>query len=320
MDGMGQPSFFENNSLSYGHTPTVRLHRIMAGSAASVLVKTEGRNPGGSVKCRTGIALVRDGEKRGVLTPGQTTIVEPTSGNTGISLAMIGAALGYRVILTMPETMSIERRKILAALGAEILLTRGDDGMTGAVEKARELVTGDPKRFVMLQQFVNRAGADIHEHTTGPELWEQSGCHLDAIVAGVGTGGTLMGITRFLRSKNPKLLCVAVEPEESPVLTQTLAHKPVRPGPHGIQGIGAGFVPALVDMSLINRVETVHTNVATDFAKRLMREEGILAGLSAGAAVAAAERLAREKAFAGKTIGVILPDTGERYLSTALFA
>lgn len=317
---MGQPNFFESNPLSYGHTPVVPLRRIVAGSKARVLAKIEGRNPGGSVKCRTGLALVRDGEKRGLLKPGQSTIVEPTSGNTGISLAMIGAALGYRVILTMPETMSLERRKILSGLGAEILLTRGSDGMAGAVEKAEMLVASDPKRFVMPQQFSNRAGADIHERTTGPELWEQAGGRLDAIVAGVGTGGTLMGCARFLRTKNPGVCCVAVEPEESQVLSQTIAQKPVRPGPHGIQGIGAGFVPSLIDLSLISRVETVHTNVALDFARRLMREEGILAGISAGAAVAAAERLARDPAFEDKTIGVILPDTGERYLSTALFA
>ncbi len=316
---MAAPEFFENNPLSVGDTPLVRLNRVVAGANTTVLAKMEGRNPGGSVKCRVGLALIQDGEKRGTLFPERTTIVEPTSGNTGIALAMSGAALGYRVILTMPETMSAERRKILAGFGAEIILTDGTEGMTGAVEKARALAASDPARFVMPQQFSNRAGADIHERTTGPEIWRQAGGRVDAIVAGVGTGGTLMGIARFLKARNPRLVCVAVEPEESPVLTQAKEGKPLRPGPHGIQGIGAGFIPELVDLNLIDRIERVGTGEAVAFTQRLMREEGILAGISSGAAALAAVRLANETAFAGKTIAVILPDTGERYLSTGLF-
>ena len=315
---MSNGSFFANNSISSGNTPLVRLNRVAANIKSTVLAKMEGRNPGGSVKCRVGLALIRDAEARGVLIPGETAIVEPTSGNTGIALAMAGAAFGYRVILTMPETMSLERRKILSGFGAEIVLTPGAEGMAGSVKKAQELVAADPKRFVILDQFSNRAGADIHEHTTGPELWAQSGGRIDAFVACVGTGGTLMGTTRFLKRQNPNMICVAVEPEESPVLTQAIAKKPLRPGVHGIQGIGAGFVPSLVDLSLIDQVERVHTSEAICFGKRLMREEGMLVGISSGAAAAAAIRVAQQLP-PGSAVAVILPDTGERYLSTALF-
>ena len=315
---MSHASFFANNPISSGNTPLVRLNRVASDIKSTILAKMEGRNPGGSIKCRVGLALIRDAEARGVLIPGETAIVEPTSGNTGIALAMAGAAFGYRVILTMPETMSLERRKILSGLGAEILLTPGTEGMAGSVKKAQELAASDPKRFVILDQFSNRAGADIHERTTGPELWAQSGGRIDAFVASVGTGGTLMGTTRFLKRQNPNMICVAVEPEESPVLTQAIAQKPLRPGAHGIQGIGAGFVPSLIDLSLIDQVERVHTSEAVSFAKRLMREEGMLVGISSGAAAAAAMRVA-QRLSPGSTVAVILPDTGERYLSTALF-
>lgn len=311
--------WFTDNSVSIGNTPLVRLNRITDGAPATVLAKIEGRNPSYSVKCRIGAAMIWDAETRRLLTPGKT-IVEPTSGNTGIALAFVGAARGYKVLLTMPETMSLERRRVLAALGAEIVLTEGAKGMAGAIMKADQLVATDPDRYFSPQQFQNPANPRIHEHTTGPEIWEQTGGQIDAFVAGVGTGGTITGVTRYIKhTKNKLIVSVAVEPKESPVITQRLAKLDLRPAPHKIQGIGAGFIPENLDLSVIDRVEQVDGAEAIAFARRLMREEGILGGISCGAAVAVAVRLAKLPEFAGKTIVTVLPDAGERYLSTALF-
>jgi len=308
-----------DNSYSIGHTPLVRLNRVTDGASATVLAKIEGRNPAYSVKCRIGAAMVWDAEKRGLLKPG-SIIVEPTSGNTGIALAFVGAARGYKVLLTMPETMSIERRRVLAALGAELVLTDGTKGMRGAIEKAQEIVNSNPARYFMPQQFENPANPAIHEHTTGPEIWNDTDGTVDAIVAGVGTGGTITGISRYLKKTCGKaVISVAVEPKESPVISQTLAGQEPKPSPHKIQGIGAGFVPKVLDLSLIDRVEQVSGEDAITFARRLMREEGILCGISSGAAALVAAQLAKEPSFAGKNIVVILPDAGERYLSTTLF-
>jgi cysteine synthase A len=310
---------FENLSLSIGHTPLVRLNRVTEGAKATVYAKLEAHNPAYSVKCRIGTAMILDAEARGLLKPG-AEIVEPTSGNTGIALASVAAARGYSLTLTMPETMSIERRRVLAALGAHLVLTPGTEGMKGAIRKAEELVASEPGRYFMPQQFKNPANPAIHEKTTGPEIWEATDGAVDVIVAGVGTGGTISGTARFLkRVAHKAITAVAVEPEESPVISQTLAGEPVRPGPHKIQGIGAGFIPDTLDLKVLDRVERVASADAIAFAQRLGREEGLLVGISSGAAAFAAVRLARDEAFAGKTLVVVLPDGGERYLSTALF-
>jgi len=310
---------FDDNSLSVGRTPLVRLNRITDGGKAVILAKIEGRNPAYSVKCRIGAAMIWDAEKRGVLKPGME-IVEPTSGNTGIALAFVAASRGYGLTLTMPETMSLERRKILKAFGANLVLTEGAKGMAGAVAKAEEINAGDPKRTVLLQQFRNPANPAIHEKTTGPEIREDTGGRVDAFVAGVGTGGTLTGVSCYIKKRLGKpLVSVAVEPADSPVLTQTRSGEVLKPGPHKIQGIGAGFVPDVLDLSLVDRIETVSNDEAIAFARRLAAEEGILSGISSGAAAAAAVRLGRLPEFQGKTIVTILPDSGERYLSTVLF-
>jgi len=311
--------WYEDNSLSIGHTPLVRLNRVTDGADAIVLAKTEGRNPAYSVKCRIGAALIWDAEKRGLLGPGKE-LVEPTSGNTGIALAFVAAARGIPLTLTMPETMSIERRKLLVALGAKLVLTEGPKGMNGAIAKAEEIVASDPEKYVLLQQFKNPANPAIHETTTGPEIWADTDGAVDIFVSGVGTGGTITGVTRYIKgTKGKPIVSVAVEPSASPVLTQSRAGEPIKPGPHKIQGIGAGFVPAVLDLSLVDAIEQISNDEAIAFARRLAREEGILAGISGGAAAAVAVRLAQRPENAGKTIVVILPDSGERYLSTALF-
>ena len=313
------PHWYEDNSRSIGRTPLVRLNRITEGAPATVLAKIEGRNPAYSVKCRIGAAMVWDAEQRGLLGPGKE-IVEPTSGNTGIALAFVAAARGIPLTLTMPETMSIERRKLLVAYGAKLVLTEGAKGMPGAIAKAEEIAASDPERYVLLQQFKNPANPAIHETTTGPEIWEDTDGQVDIFVAGVGTGGTITGVTRYLKHTRGKpILSVAVEPAASPILSQTRAGEPLQPGPHKIQGIGAGFVPVNLDLSLVDAIETVSNEEAIDTARRLAREEGILCGISCGAAAAAALRLAHQPAHAGKTLVVVLPDSGERYLSTALF-
>ncbi len=309
---------FDDNSLSIGRTPLVRLNRITDGAKATVLAKIEGRNPAYSVKCRIGAAMVWDAEKRGLLGPGKE-IIEPTSGNTGIALAFVAAARGIPITLTMPETMSIERRKLLLAYGARLVLTEGAKGMKGAIAKAEEIAASDPK-YVLLQQFKNPANPAIHEATTGPEIWDDTGGAVDIFVAGVGTGGTITGVSRFIKgTKGKAILSVAVEPTASPVLTQKRAGQDLQPGPHKIQGIGAGFVPDVLDLSLVDAVEQVSNEEAIHVARRLAREEGILAGISCGAAAAVALRLAHRPEHAGKTIVVVLPDSGERYLSSALF-
>jgi cysteine synthase A len=312
-------TWFSDNSLSIGKTPLVKLNRITDGAAATVLAKVEGRNPAYSVKCRIGAAMVWDAEKKGLLGPGKT-IVEPTSGNTGIALAFVAAARGYGIILTMPETMSVERRQVLKAFGAKLVLTEGAKGMKGSIAKAEEIVASDPSRYYMPQQFKNPANPLVHETTTGPEIWEATDGAIDVLVSGVGTGGTITGITRFIKNtKGKKILSVAVEPVHSPVMTQQRNGQPLVPGPHKIQGIGAGFIPDVLDMSLVDRVETVSNDESIAFARRLAREEGLLSGISCGAAAAAAVRLAKLPEFAGKTIVAILPDAGERYLTSALF-
>ena len=308
---------FEDNSLTIGHSPLVRLNRIGNGR---ILAKVESRNPSFSVKDRIGANMIWDAEKRGILKPG-IELVEPTSGNTGSALAFVAAARGYKLTLTMPETMSLERRKLLKALGANLVLTEGAKGMKGAIAKAEEIVASDPKRFVLLQQFSNPANPEIHEKTTGPEIWEDTDGEVDVLISGVGTGGTLTGTTRYLKkTKGKQIITVAVEPETSPVITQALAGEEIKPGPHKIQGIGAGFIPDNLDLDLVDRVELVGNDEAIAMARRLMEEEGILAGISSGAAVVAAVKLANDPDFTGKTIVVILPSSGERYLSTALFA
>ena len=312
-------SIYTDNSLSIGRTPLVQLNRVTEGCGARVLAKIEGRNPAYSIKCRIGAAMIWQAEKDGLLGPGKE-LIEPTSGNTGIALAFVAAARGIPVTLTMPETMSLERRKLLTAYGAHLVLTEGRLGMSGAIAAARELADSDPDRYVLLQQFMNPANPQIHHDTTGPEIWEDTNGEVDVLVAGVGTGGTITGVSRYIKTTLGKpLLSVAVEPANSPVISQTIASEPVKPGPHKIQGIGAGFVPGNLDLSLVDRVERVSDEEAVSMARRLMREEGILAGISCGAATAAALRLAREEALAGKTIVVVLPDSGERYLSSVLF-
>jgi cysteine synthase len=311
--------WFEDNSKTIGRTPLVRLNRITDGAGATVLAKIEGRNPAYSVKCRIGAAMVWDAEKKGLLGPGKE-IVEPTSGNTGIALAFVAAARGIPLTLTMPETMSIERRKLLVAYGAKLVLTEGAKGMPGAIAKAEEIAASDPSRYVLLQQFKNPANPAIHEATTGPEIWDDTNGKVDVFVAGVGTGGTITGVTRYLKNTRGKAITsVAVEPEASPILTQKRAGEALKPSPHKIQGIGAGFVPDILDLDLVDRIERVSNEEAIETARRLAREEGILAGISCGAAAAAAIRLAKDPAYQGKTIVVVLPDSGERYLSTALF-
>ncbi|MBN1142644.1 MAG: cysteine synthase A [Deltaproteobacteria bacterium] len=312
-------AYFSDNSLTIGDTPLVRLNKIPRGKQGVVLAKIEGRNPAYSVKCRVGAALIWDAERRGLLKPG-VEIVEPTSGNTGIALAFVAAVRGYRLTLTMPETMSLERRKLLKAFGANLILTDGGLGMRGAVDKAEQIVRSDPARYLLPQQFANPANPAIHEATTGPEIWKDTEGAVAAVVAGVGTGGTLTGISRYLKGRGAQpVVSVAVEPLESPVISQHLKGEPLAAGPHKIQGIGAGFIPANLDLALVDRVERVSGDEALDFARRLAREEGILAGISCGAAVAAAMRLAAEERFAGRNIVVILPDSGERYLSSPLF-
>jgi cysteine synthase len=310
---------FADNSLSIGRTPLVQLNRVGGKTSARILGKIEGRNPAYSVKCRIGAAMVWDAEERGLIKP-HTEIVEPTSGNTGIALAYVCASRGYRLTLTMPETMSVERRKVLAIFGANLVLTPGAQGMGGAIAAAEALVAGDPGRYFMPHQFKNPANPGIHEKTTGPELWDDTGGDIDVLVAGVGTGGTITGVSRYFEKvKGKPLHSVAVEPAASPVITQTLAGQEIKKGPHKIQGIGAGFIPDTLDLSLVDRVELVENDEAMEMARRLAREEGILCGISCGAATAAAVRLAQLTEFAGKTIAVILPDAGERYLSNELF-
>jgi cysteine synthase A len=310
---------FADNSLSIGKTPLVKLNRIVNGPQTKVYAKIEGRNPAYSVKCRIGASMIWDAEQRGLLKPG-VELVEPTSGNTGIALAFVAASRGYAITLTMPETMSLERRKVLKAFGANLVLTEGAKGMPGAIAKAEEILASDPKRYLLLQQFKNPANPAIHFSTTGPEIWDDTKGEVDVLVSGVGTGGTITGVSRFIKnSKGKKIVSVAVEPEASPVITQTRNGQPLKPGPHKIQGLGAGIIPDTLDLSVIDRVETVSNDESVDTARRLAREEGILSGISSGAAAAVAARLAKLPEFAGKTIVVILPDSGERYLTSVLF-
>ncbi len=310
--------WFADNSLSIGNTPLIKLNRILDGANATVLAKIEGRNPAYSVKDRIGVAMIADAEKRGLLGAGKE-IVEPTSGNTGIALAFVAAARGIPLTLTMPETMSLERRKLLVALGAKLVLTEGPKGMGGAIAKAREIAASDPK-YVLLQQFENPANPAIHEATTGPEIWNDTDGNVDIFVSGVGTGGTITGVSRYFKNTRRKQIhSIAVEPAASPVLTQKRAGQPLQPGPHKIQGIGAGFVPAILDLDLVDSIETVSNEDAVLYARRLSQEEGILSGISCGAAAAVAVRLAQKPENVGKTIVVILPDSGERYLSSILF-
>jgi cysteine synthase len=310
---------YNDNSLSIGRTPLVRLNRVIGASKATILAKVEGRNPAYSVKCRIGASMIWDAEERGVLKPGQE-LIEPTSGNTGIALAFVAAARGYRITLTMPETLSMERRKVLQALGANLVLTGGALGMAGSIAKAEEILASDPRRFVLLQQFKNPANPEIHRRTTGPEIWDDTDGTIDVLVAGIGTGGTISGISRYIKKdKGRNILSVGVEPSGSPVIAQHLAGQPLKPGPHKIQGLGAGFIPETLDLSLVDRVELATNEESVEMGRRLAREEGILAGISSGAAVAAAVRLGNQPEFAGKTIVTILPDAAERYLTTVLF-
>ena len=310
---------FADNAQAIGNTPLVRINRL-GPAGVTILAKIEGRNPAYSVKCRIGASMVWDAEERGVLKPGMT-IVEPTSGNTGIGLAFVAAARGYKLLLTMPASMSLERRKVLKALGAELVLTEPAKGMKGAIEKAAEIAASDSATYFMPQQFNNPANPAIHEKTTGPEIWNDTDGAIDVLVAGVGTGGTITGISRYIKKTQGKpILSVAVEPIGSPVITQTIAGDEVKPSPHKIQGIGAGFVPGNLDLAMVDRVELVTDDDAKAVALRLMREEGILCGISCGAAMAVALRLANEPDMQGKTIVVILPDSGERYLSSMLFS
>jgi cysteine synthase A len=312
-------AWFADNSASIGRTPLVRLNRITDGAKATVLAKIEGRNPAYSVKCRIGAAMIWDAEKRGALKPGRE-IVEPTSGNTGIALAFVAAARGIPITLTMPETMSIERRKLLVAYGARLVLTEGAKGMGGAIARAEEIAASNPDKYVLLHQFKNPANPAIHEQTTGPEIWNDTAGEIDILVSGVGTGGTITGVSRYIKNtRGKKIQSIAVEPTASPVLTQHLKGEPLKPGPHKIQGIGAGFVPGVLELPLVDAVEQVSNEDAIAYALRLAREEGILSGISCGAAAAVACRLAQRPENAGKTIVAILPDSGERYLSSALF-
>ncbi|MGL5653495.1 MAG: cysteine synthase A, partial [Vibrio sp.] len=308
---------YQDNSLTIGNTPLVRLNKVSTGN---VLVKIEARNPSFSVKCRIGANMIWDAEQQGKLKAG-VELVEPTSGNTGVALAFVAAARGYKLTLTMPESMSLERRKLLKALGANLVLTEAAKGMKGAIAKAEEIVASNPEKYLLLQQFNNPANPQIHEQTTGPEIWDATDGQVDVFVAGVGTGGTLTGTSRYIKgTKGKAIVSVAVEPAESPVITQALAGQEIKPAPHKIQGIGAGFIPGNLDLSLIDRVELVTSEEAISMARRLMEEEGILAGISSGAAVVAANRIAQLPEFKGKTIVTVLPSSGERYLSTALFS
>lgn len=310
---------YADNSLSIGRTPLVRLNRITKGAQATVLAKIEGRNPAYSVKCRIGASMIWDAEKRGVLKPGKE-LIEPTSGNTGIALAFVAAARGYPITLTMPETMSLERRKVLKALGARLILTDGTEGMNASIARCEEMAASDPARFVMLHQFKNPANPEIHFKTTGPEIWEDTEGAVDVLVSGIGTGGTITGVSRYIKQQMGKrIISVGVEPSTSAVITQTLNKQPTRPGPHAIQGIGAGFIPDTLDLSMVDRVELVTSEESIEMTRRLAREEGILAGISCGAAVVAGLRLAHLPEFKGKTIVVILPDAAERYLTSPLF-
>jgi cysteine synthase A len=311
--------YYEDNSLSIGKTPLVKLNRLVNGAKATVLAKIEGRNPAYSVKCRIGASMVWDAEKRGLLGPGKE-LIEPTSGNTGIALAFVAASRGYPITLTMPETMSLERRKVLKAFGAKLVLTDGALGMKGSIAKAEEIHASDPNRFVLLQQFKNPANPDIHFKTTGPEIWSDTDGSIDVLVSGVGTGGTITGVSRYIKNEKGKpILSVGVEPSNSPVMTQKRAGQELKPGPHKIQGIGAGFIPDTLDMNVVDRIELVTNEESVEMARRLSREEGILSGISCGAAAAAAVRIAGEPGMEGKTIVVVLPDAGERYLSSILF-
>lgn len=312
-------NIYADNSLSIGRTPLVKLNRVTEGAGATVLAKIEGRNPAYSVKCRIGAAMVWDAEAKGLLGPGKE-IVEPTSGNTGIALAFVAAARGIPVTLTMPETMSIERRKVLKAFGAHLVLTPGTAGMRGAIEEAERIRQSAPEKYVLLQQFHNPANPAIHFKTTGPEIWEDTDGQVDIFVAGVGTGGTITGVSRYLKHEKKKpILSVAVEPAHSPVITQTRNGETPKPGPHKIQGIGAGFIPGTLDLSVVDEVEQVTNEEAVDMARRLAKEEGILCGISCGAAAVGAIRMAHKPEHAGKTIVVVLPDAGERYLTSVLF-
>lgn len=310
---------YADNSQSIGHTPLVRLNRVGAAGGATILAKIEGRNPAYSVKCRIGASMIWDAEEKGLLGPGRE-LIEPTSGNTGIALAFVAAARGIPITLTMPETMSLERRKVLKALGAHLILTPGAKGMGGAIAEAEAIAAGDPQRYLLLHQFKNPANPDIHLKTTGPEIWDDTEGNIDILVSGVGTGGTITGISRYFKEvRGKQILSVAVEPADSPVITQKLAGEVLKPGPHKIQGIGAGFIPDTLELSLVDRVEQVSNDESLEYARRLAREEGILAGISCGAAAAVAARLSALPEFKGKTIVAILPDSGERYLSSILF-
>ena len=310
---------YPDNSFSIGRTPLVRLNRVIDGAPVTMLAKVEGRNPAYSVKCRIGASMIWDAERRGILKPGKE-LIEPTSGNTGIALAFVAAARGYKITLLMPETMSLERRKVLKALGAKLILTDGALGMGASIERAEEMVATDPERFVLLQQFQNPANPEIHFKTTGPEIFEDTQGNVDVLVAGIGTGGTITGISRYFKlEKKRPLISIGVEPEGSPVIAQALAGEELHPGPHGIQGIGAGFIPGTLDLAMVDRIEQAGDEESIEMARRLSREEGILSGISCGAAVAAAVRVAQEPEMRGKTMVVILPDAGERYLSSVLF-
>ncbi|QNI57579.1 O-acetylserine sulfhydrylase A [Synechococcus sp. BIOS-U3-1] len=311
---------YADNSQAIGNTPLVRLNNVTKGCKATVLAKIEGRNPAYSVKCRIGANMIWDAEKRGELTEGKV-IVEPTSGNTGVALAFTAAARGYKLVLTMPESMSIERRRVMAVLGAEIVLTEAAKGMPGAIAKAKEIAASDPGKYFMPGQFENPANPEIHEKTTGPEIWNDCEGAIDVLVAGVGTGGTITGVSRYIKNAKGKAIeSVAVEPSHSPVITQTMNGEDLKPGPHKIQGIGAGFIPKNLDLSVVDKVEQVTNDESVEMALRLAKEEGLLVGISCGAAAAAAIRLAKQDAYAGKTIVVVLPDLAERYLSSVMFA
>lgn len=310
---------YQDNSFTIGRTPLVKLNRVTDGAKATVLAKIEGRNPSFSVKCRIGASMIWDGEDRGALRPGME-IVEATSGNTGIALAFVGAARGYRVTLMMPDTMSLERRKVLKVLGANLILTEGAKGMKAAMAAAEELCASNPEHYFMPQQFNNPANPRIHFQTTGPEIWEDTGGVIDVLISGVGTGGTITGVSRYIKGeKKHPLLSIAVEPVNSAVITQTLNHQELKPGSHKLQGLGAGFIPDTLDLSMVDRVEQVTNEESIEMARRLAMEEGLLSGISCGAAAAAAVRVAKEPEMSGKTLVVILPDAGERYLSSALF-
>jgi cysteine synthase A len=309
----------QDNSLSIGRTPLVKLNRITEGAGATILAKIEGRNPAYSVKDRIGAAMIWDAEKRGLLGSGKE-LIEPTSGNTGIALAFVAAARGYPITLVMPETMSVERRKVLRAFGANLILTEGAGGMKASIAKCEEILASDPDRYVLLQQFQNPANPEIHFRTTGPEIWEDTQGAIDVLVSGVGTGGTISGVSRYIKTvQKKKILSVAVEPAVSPVIRQTINGEPLKPGPTRIQGIGAGFIPGTLDLKMVDRVEQVTDEESIEMARRLCSEEGILSGISCGAAVSAAIRIAKEPEMKGKTVVVVLPDSGERYLSTPLF-